>query len=367
MRIIFSKKYKEKCDRTLVNDFLKRIPEKINNYNEDNKINLILDIDNTLIYSTPYLNLPGNIYIPDKTFRKAFQIEDLETIRFSNKDIFIYRFRDGLKLFFENTKNFCNYYVYTAAIKPYAEQVIEKLKLKFNIEIKGLMANKPNEKKDLKKSLNKINLNSKNTIIIDDCPYFWPKDLSNLLLSKRFFDYKIMNLLKNYENLGNYGLITEYSNGKLSFISGGKQFNKIKNKELLFPLNVESKDYSEKIQLNYLSEFIQKIHFLYFNFQIYVPLAIKILKSNIFYEKYFIISKDFINYNELVEMINYCGGTVINSHYLSNLIFVEKENKKIEGKVVVSEEYIYDCYYMLHSFDENDDYYHFRNVIQLIE
>ena len=176
-----------------------------------------------------------------------------------------------------------------------------------------------------------------------------------------------MNLLKNYEDLGNYGLITENSNGKLSFISGGKQFNKIKNKELLFPLNVESKDYSEKIQLNYLSKFIQKIHFLYFNFQIYVPLAIKILKSNIFYEKYFIISKDFINYNELVEMINYCGGTVINSHYLSNLIFVEKENKKIEGKVVVSEEYIYDCYYMLHSFDENDDYYHFRNVIQLIE
>ena len=110
-------------------------------------------------------------------------------------------------------------------------------------------------RKKIKNSLDKINLNSKNTIIIDDCPYFWPKDFSNLLLSKRFFDYKIMNLLKNYENLGNYGLITEYSNGKLSFISGGKQLNKIKNKELLFPLNVESKDYSEKIQLNYLSEF----------------------------------------------------------------------------------------------------------------
>ena len=63
IRIIFSKKYKEKRDRTLVNDFLKRIPEKINNYNEDNKINLILDIDNTLIYSTPYSNLPGNKFI----------------------------------------------------------------------------------------------------------------------------------------------------------------------------------------------------------------------------------------------------------------------------------------------------------------
>ena len=61
-----------------------------------------------------------------------------------------------------------------------------------------------------------------------------------------------MNLLKNYENLGNYGLITENTNGKLSFISGRKQFNK---KEIFFPLNIKSKDYSEKIQLNYLSEF----------------------------------------------------------------------------------------------------------------
>ena len=58
-----------------------------------------------------------------------------------------------------------------------------------------------------------------------------------------------MNLLKNYEDLGNYGLITENTNGKLSFISGGKQFNK---KEIFFPLNVESKDYFEKIQFFFI-------------------------------------------------------------------------------------------------------------------
>lgn len=46
-----------------------------------------------------------------------------------------------------------------------------------------------------------------------------------------------------------YFYIRESSNGKLNFISGGKQFNKMKNKELLFLLNVESKDYSETIQL----------------------------------------------------------------------------------------------------------------------
>ena len=65
------------------------------------------------------------------------------------------------------------------------------------------MANKSYDKKDINKSLNKINLNSNNSIIIDDCPYFWIKDLSNLLISKRFYDYKIMKLL-NYEYLKIY-------------------------------------------------------------------------------------------------------------------------------------------------------------------
>ena len=52
---------------------------------------------------------------------------------------------------------------------------------------------------------------------------------------------------------------------------------------------------------------------------------------------------------------------------LSNLIFVEKDNKKIKNRIVVSEEYIYDCYYMSKYFDENDEYYHFRKTIELIE
>ncbi len=88
---------------------------------------------------------------------------------------------------------------------------------------------------------------------------------------------------------------------------------------------------------------------------------------NIFYDKYFVVSKDFLNYDELIEMITSCGGTIINSYSLSNLIFVEKENKKIKGKIIVTEEYIYDCYYMLNYFDENDDYYHFRKFVELFE
>ncbi len=153
IKSIFLKKNITKSDKTLINNFLKKIPPIITNYNIENKLDLILDLDNTLIYSVPFSDLPKNTFIPDKTFRRAFQIDDLETIRFSNNEVFIFRFRDHLDLFFENTKNFCNYYIYTTAIKSYADQVISKLKLKFNIEIKGIMANNQNVKKDVRKSL----------------------------------------------------------------------------------------------------------------------------------------------------------------------------------------------------------------------
>ena len=367
---IFSKKNKTKSDKIFINNFLKKIPLNIINYNNEDKINLILDLDNTLIYSVSYFNNPNNIFIPDKTFRRGFQIEDLETIRFSNSEVYVFRFRDELNVFFENTKNFCNYYFYSAALMPYAIQIIDKIKARFKIEIKSVIANEPNKKKEIKKSLNKLNLSSHNSIIIDDCPYFWPENLSNLLLSKRFYDYKIMNLLnKNYQDLSKYGFMKENNNGMIYFKSGGKQFENYNDKTIFFPFNVESNDFSERKQLKYLSYFIQKIHYLYFNFNITVTLAIKLLKTNIFYDKYFMISKDFINYEELEGMILYCGGTIVNSRssFLNNLIIVEKENKKREGTIIVSEEYIYDCYYMLFPFDENDNYYHFRNTIELIE
>ena len=55
------------------------------------------------------------------------------------------------------------------------------------------MANKDLKNRDLFKNLVKINLKSDNSIILDDNCYVWEKNLSNLLLSKRFFDYQMKN------------------------------------------------------------------------------------------------------------------------------------------------------------------------------
>ena len=55
-------------------------------------------------------------------------------------------------------------------------------------------------------------------------------------------------------------------------------------------------------------------------------------------------------------MINYFGGTIIKSHFLSYLSY-RKRKSKINGRNVAIEEYIYECYYILKHFDENDKYY----------
>ena len=55
------------------------------------------------------------------------------------------------------------------------------------------------------------------------------------------------------------------------------------------------------------------------------------MESNL---KYF-FKEYFVNYDELIEMIMYWGGAIINCNSLSNRKPVEKENKTIEEKIIV--------------------------------
>ena len=364
---ILNKDYIDNNDKNYIHNFLQTIPKEINNDN-NNKLNLVLDLDNTLIYSIQFPKISQKKYIYDNTFKILFKDMNIETIRLPN-EIYVFKFREGLKSFFKETNKFCNYYIYTASMIYYAEQIIEKLKKQFKIKIKGIMANRDLKNRDLYKNLEKINLNSNNSIILDDNCYAWEKNLSNLLLSKRFFDYQMMNFLyKNYsKEIGKYNFIIQNKNNhkNLNISFGGNQF--MNNKKIFFPFSVESNNFSQRNQLIYLSNLIKKIHYLYFNYQINVPMAIKIIRMNIFYNKNFYVSKDFLNYNELIEMIRYCGGNLVNSIYHNNIIIIDKDLKDRKDRNIISEEYIYDCYYMLNKFNENDKYYHFDKIIELKE
>ena len=228
------------------------------------------------------------------------------------------------------------------------------------------MVNKDLKNRDLYKNLEKINLKSENSIILDDNCYAWEKNLSNLLLSKRFFDYQMMNFLHiNYsKEIGEYNnFIIQNKNQELNISFGRNQF--MKNKKIYFPFNVESNNFYQRNQLEYLSNLIKKIHYLYYNYQINIPMAIKIIRINIFHNKNFYVSKKLLNYNELIGMIQYCGGNVVKSISQNNTIIIDKDSKEKTNTNITSEEYIYDCYYMLNQFNEKDKYYHFDKVIEL--
>ena len=367
---ILNKKSLNKNDRQLIHQFLSKLPRKLVN-NKSGKINLILDLDNTLVYSSVYPKEFKYRFVEDIIFKMIFKDEDLEIIRLYSK-VIIVKFRDGLNFFFENTKEFCNYYIYSASDQNYANKVASIIKNKFNIKILKVFTKKEIFDGEYIKSLNVINLKPSNSIILDDEPIYWGKNLSNLILSKKFFSYQMMIILKlkYFEEFGscNYIYQSKKEQNQLN-ISVIKLKNNSKNNSIFFPHYVESNGYSEKIQLNYLPEFLQKIHYLYFNYNIDISFGIKILRNDVFYNKCFCVSKELDNYKELIDMILYLGGEIANSKSSKNIIYVEKEVKhKGKNEIIVSEEYIYNCFYMLKCFNQNDEFYQFKqHIIEIIE
>ena len=349
----------EKEKKTLYK-FLKTIPKNIKQKeNESDKLNLVLDLDHTIIFSCQFPEIQNNRYIKDIYYKILFKSLDLEIVRLPSKQVYVFQFREGLKSFFDNTKNFCNYHIYSSSFKLYATQIVQKLEDKFGIKIQSLKANDDIYNRDIDKNLTKINLNHQNSIIIDDNPSTWRNNLNNIILSKRFYDYKIMYFLRqnNIKELGFYFLIKQCENdlNVLGYFAAGSHILNEKNIKNILPYNVESNNLSERHQLNYISKFIQKIYYLHFYYGINVPNAIKILRINIFYKMNFYIDKECNNYKELYDMIKYCGGEIVETiDNEKNIIYINKEYQEKDNIKSISDEYIYDCYFMMNKFDVNN-------------
>ena len=362
----------EKEKKTLYK-FLKTIPKNIKQKeNESDKLNLVLDLDHTIIFSCQFPEIQNNRYIKDIYYKILFKSLDLEIVRLPSKQVYVFQFREGLKSFFDNTKNFCNYHIYSSSFKLYATQIVQKLEDKFGIKIQSLKANDDIYNRDIDKNLTKINLNHQNSIIIDDNPSTWRNNLNNIILSKRFYDYKIMYFLRqnNIKELDSYILLKQCEKDLniLGFFAADSHILNEKNIKNILPYNVESNNLSERHQLNYISKFIQKIYYLHFYYGINVPNAIKILRINIFYKMNFYIDKECNNYKELYDMIKYCGGEIVETiDNEKNIIYINKEYQEKDNIKSISDEYIYDCYFMMNKFDVNDKYYHYRKVIELTE
>ena len=164
---------------------------KIKDYEKkEEKLNLILDLDNTLILAKKFniINDTNKIKLQKKKYKKNL----LTTYQINNFFFFIYK-RCYLKYFLILANINFNLYIFTNSKKIYANKIINKLyELCPELNLINIITN--DENKSYIKSLhriNQLNINNlyieenynylkKKSIIIDDCNKFWPFDSENI-------------------------------------------------------------------------------------------------------------------------------------------------------------------------------------------
>jgi CTD nuclear envelope phosphatase 1 len=149
------------------------------------KLNLILDLDETLIHS-----ISRTKYRFNKQFKLSdAHITDLFLGHLITKDFKRVVFhRPYLFEFLENISKEYNIFVYTNGTETYAKMIIDMItsKLNFNPFLKYCCrANKKTQQ--MKKFVKDFSpdITENNTIIIDDCNV-WPENIKNQIMIKKF-------------------------------------------------------------------------------------------------------------------------------------------------------------------------------------
>ena len=384
--------YIRKISKMSINDIIKK----------GKKLQIILDLDNTCIFSFINSQIKGEAskYIslyPEKNIN-ILSFNLLKKRMYSSIII-----RPGLKEFIEYVSPFCEFNVRTFGRKPYANKICELLEEKYGIKFKEIIArDAENNQCTLIKSLDEFqdtNINANNSIIIDDSITVWEKDLYNVILSKKFFDKEcgikyletkcdtdnnFTTILKSHGKFYYYSFSKEYdfkNNKKDEKISWKTQriqkslacpFYEYKQKDEKFFFDIYNGEYfnSTKKQFIYMKNVIKMLYYLNYYDKVPIYDAIKLIRLNIFYNKYFFLKYLTINQKIILsDIINICGGKVIEPNesikykmkkifLVTSLDFYEKERKNIINEInnnnnyiLVSEKYVLDCYYLMTDLD----------------
>ena len=369
------------------------------------KINIILDLDNTLIHtfipSPEETNLIFNKLLNLNKEKNFFKIDLIN----NNKSFVVYFIlRKGIKNFFNKLKNFCNFYINSSGRIEYVKAVAKKLEKECNIKITKIIA-REDENVNIFKNFNAFEIDYSNSIIIDDKIDVWNKykvkilkkyPSSFILVSKIFFNQGFMNLSneiqkKIYKDLNSninfdFNIIDEknWMNTKiLKYKYEFSDYNKILTIENYLTCNLENESNN---QLEFYANFIKKIFSLrnfFFNYclnnkynnSIISYKLINLLRINIFYNKIFNI--DYVDDEKKIiikHIIFTLGGKVFDlddiydrdikpTHYI-----ISDSNTKINNNIkknkslyyLINENYIFDSYYLLSELDEKDEKYSYN-------
>ena len=327
------------------------INEKIDNIilENKNKINIILDIDQTLVYSIGIKNekdkillLNNNIY-SDNHFIE-FYLEN-------KKYIYYVQVRNGLKEFISKLSPYCNFYVNTMANPIYIKAVLTLLNQKYNLNlnnnngVNNVFITNQNEKKTLPPEITK----NGNFLILDDNICAWDKTyLTNIIPVRKFY-----GLFNNINNINSdelsYDTIYQYyfyTNKIYCFNEQKREFYDINSK---LPFCSEA-TWSDNIQLNYLSKLIIKIYLLNNLLNIPINFSFFNIINNILNDcKIYYDGEDISFIQDLIILL---GGTLVLNINDATHVLIKENNDNFVNKLknnnykLMNIKWLFDCYFL---------------------
>lgn len=312
------------------------------------KINLVLDIDETLVFSKMVKELKKDDDENLSLLKEDYSKDDIYYIKLdTNKRKFIYKVqvRKNMAYFFKKLNPFCNFYINTMATPLYVNEVINILYKNYGLKLSKInesnaLYTSPLKKKTLPSEITKKD----NFLILDDNICAWDIAYIPSIIPIRKF-HGIFNSENEIKNIYyQYYLFTNkiycFDELKRPFIDG---LNKI-------PFCVEFTK-NEKSQLYYIVEIIKKSFVLSKILNIPIRHALHLIQNTILKDTF--IYYDGFDKTFVFEIINLLGGSVVKdikyaTHIISNKCDASNKVEAIAGstyKKILDIQLIFDCFF----------------------
>ena len=342
------------------------------NISTNEKIKLILDIDETLVYSqviqkiqneNSNINLNLDSISNPELIRNIGQDEFLIQIleKTSEKYVLVkVKIRKGLTLFFKKLFPFCEFYINTMASKSYVIELLKILEKYYDFYIKeeNVIFTSPQVKKNLEEKM----VNEENFLILDDNICAWEmRFIPAIIPVKKFNDLNLNDIYYQYYL---------FSNRIYCFNETKGYFMEPQNK-IPHCVEITNKEKNIKSQLNNITEIIMKSFLLKKILNIPIRHCLHFIQNailkncKIFYRG---MEMEFVS-----DMINFLGGTFTNdlndiknvTHIIHNKNFFTSEENKIydlikhENKDLffIDIKWIFDCFFKFQKCDEMENGY----------
>ena len=322
------------------------LKNEMNSICYDDKINLVLDIDETLVFS----KIDKELKKDDANINDVYEDspkDDVYYIRLESIDkVFIYKIqvRKNMADFFKSLTPYCNFYINSMACPLYVNKIVTILYKNYglvlsNVNEKNIICTSPLQKKRLPEEITKNN----NFLILDDNICAWEVAYIPSIIPVQ----KFRGLLESNEILNNifyqYYLFT---NKIYSYNEFKRPFLDIENK---IPYCAEVTT-NEKSQLYYISEIIKKSVLLSKLIDFPIRHALHLIQNTILKDCY--IYYDGYDKDYIYEIINLLGGSIVKNiqdatHiiYNKNIVNCNIDENVYKKKYVLDIKWIFDCFF----------------------